>query len=220
MVCESAGPDLAVNKIANGDVDIAALPTNAAAALYAKTNGKIQVLAVNTLGVLYMLENGDSIQSVADLKGKTIYSTGNSVAAVATSLPKCLCTVSSGAASFFHCLIVTSSHHRHSITVVFLLSASLSERSFAFARLSRPSNFCTASTPSSTRQLSSRGWLASIRVAACATSHPPPQLPPSTSSIVPSTAGWRVSLVRCRPIAVSSSFSFSIARRLAPSHST
>lgn len=52
------------------------LPTNAAAALYAKTNGKIQVLAVNTLGVLYMLENGDSIQSVADLKGKTIYSTG------------------------------------------------------------------------------------------------------------------------------------------------
>lgn len=69
-------PDLAVNKIANGDVDIAALPTNAAAALYAKTNGNIQVLAVNTLGVLYMLENGDSIQSVADLKGKTIYSTG------------------------------------------------------------------------------------------------------------------------------------------------
>lgn len=69
-------PDAAVSKIASGEVDIAALPTNAAAALYAKTNGKVQVLAVNTLGVLYMLENGESIQSVADLKGKTIYSTG------------------------------------------------------------------------------------------------------------------------------------------------
>lgn len=69
-------PDAAITKIASGEVDIAAVPTNSAAALYAKTNGKVQVLAVNTLGVLYMLENGESIQSVADLKGKTIYSTG------------------------------------------------------------------------------------------------------------------------------------------------
>ena len=69
-------PDAAINKVANGDVDIAAVPTNAAAALYAKTDGNVQVLAVNTLGVLYMMENGESIQSVADLKGKTIYSTG------------------------------------------------------------------------------------------------------------------------------------------------
>lgn len=69
-------PDAAVSKIASGDVDVAAVPTNAAAALYAKTNGNVQVLAVNTLGVLYMMENGETIQSVADLKGKTIYSTG------------------------------------------------------------------------------------------------------------------------------------------------
>ena len=60
----------------NGGLDIAAVPTNMAAALYQKTQGKVKLLAVNTLGVLYMLENGTSVQSVADLRGKTIYSTG------------------------------------------------------------------------------------------------------------------------------------------------
>lgn len=69
-------PQAIINKFANDQIDIAAMPTNAAAALYAKTNGNIQVLAVNTLGVLYMMENGNTIESVADLKGKTIYSTG------------------------------------------------------------------------------------------------------------------------------------------------
>ncbi len=60
----------------NGGLDIAAVPTNMAAALYQKTQGKVKLLAVNTLGVLYMLESGTSVQSVADLRGKTIYSTG------------------------------------------------------------------------------------------------------------------------------------------------
>lgn len=60
----------------NGGLDIAAVPTNMAAALYQKTQGKVKLLAINTLGVLYMLENGTSVQSVADLRGKTIYSTG------------------------------------------------------------------------------------------------------------------------------------------------
>lgn len=59
-----------------GDLQIAALPCNAAAALYNKSGGKIKVLAINTLGVLYLLENGTTIHSVADLKGKTIYTTG------------------------------------------------------------------------------------------------------------------------------------------------
>ncbi len=63
-------------KLAQGEVNIAALPTNLAASLYNKTSGKVKLLAVNTLGVLYMLENGDSVQSVEDLRGKTIYSTG------------------------------------------------------------------------------------------------------------------------------------------------
>ena len=57
-------------------VDIAAVATNLAATLYNRSEGAIQVLAVNTLGVLYILEKGDSVQSVADLAGKTIYATG------------------------------------------------------------------------------------------------------------------------------------------------
>lgn len=61
---------------ATGGLDIAAVPTNMAAALYQKTSGSVKLLAVNTLGVLYVLENGSTVQSFADLKGKTIYSTG------------------------------------------------------------------------------------------------------------------------------------------------
>lgn len=69
-------PQQAVAAISNGSANIAAVPTNLASTLYQKTSGNVQVLAVNTLGVLYMLENGDSIQSVADLRGKTIYTSG------------------------------------------------------------------------------------------------------------------------------------------------
>lgn len=69
-------PQDAGARVTTGQADIAAVPTNLAAALYKKTNGNVQMLAVNTLGVLYVLENGDSVKSVADLKGKTIYSTG------------------------------------------------------------------------------------------------------------------------------------------------
>ncbi len=63
-------------KLITGEVDIAAIPCNLASVLYNKTNGKIQVAAVNTLGVLYILEKGDTIASVADLRDKTIISTG------------------------------------------------------------------------------------------------------------------------------------------------
>ncbi len=69
-------PQKALTAIVNSSADIAAVPTNVASALHKTTGGKVQVLAVNTLGVLYMLENGDSIQSVADLRGKTIYTQG------------------------------------------------------------------------------------------------------------------------------------------------
>lgn len=69
-------PTKAVAAITNGSTDIAAVPTNLAATLYKKTAGKVQILAVNTLGVLYMLDNGAGIQSVADLKGQEIYSSG------------------------------------------------------------------------------------------------------------------------------------------------
>ena len=75
-VTVAAQPTDLTGKLTSGELDIAALPTNVAAALYNTTNGAIQMLALNTLGVLYILENGDSIQSIADLAGKTIYATG------------------------------------------------------------------------------------------------------------------------------------------------
>jgi len=60
-----------------GTLDIASIPVNLAAVLNNKTNGGLTLLAVNTLGVIYIVEKGgESIQSLADLKGKTIYATG------------------------------------------------------------------------------------------------------------------------------------------------
>ena len=59
-----------------GDIDAAALPCNAAAALYNKSGGKIKVIAINTLGVLYILDTGNEVKALSDLKGKTIYTTG------------------------------------------------------------------------------------------------------------------------------------------------
>lgn len=57
----------------NGTIDIAALPTNAASVVYNKTEGGVKVLALNTLGVLYVVENGNTITSINDLEGKTVY---------------------------------------------------------------------------------------------------------------------------------------------------
>lgn len=66
-------PTLIIAGLANGSIDIGALPTNAASNVYNKTNGKVQALAINTLGVLYVLDKTDSIKSLSDLEGKTIY---------------------------------------------------------------------------------------------------------------------------------------------------
>lgn len=63
--------------VIGGSVDIAAVPTNLAAVLYNKTQGGIEVLAVNTLGVLYLIENGESVRSLSDLEGKTVYLPGS-----------------------------------------------------------------------------------------------------------------------------------------------
>ena len=71
----SANDDV-VSGLASGEFDIAAVATNVAANLYQKTSGGVQICALNTYGVLYILENGDSVHSVADLAGKTIYATG------------------------------------------------------------------------------------------------------------------------------------------------
>ena len=60
--------------LVNGSVDIAALPTNAAATVYNKTQGQVQVLALNTRGVLYLVTDGSvSVESMKDLEGQTVY---------------------------------------------------------------------------------------------------------------------------------------------------
>ena len=75
-VTVAASPDELTGKLISGELDMAALSTNLAATLYQKSEGKVQLAALNTLGVLYLLENGEEIQSMADLKGKTIYAFG------------------------------------------------------------------------------------------------------------------------------------------------
>ena len=59
-----------------GDLDMACVPANLASVLYNKTEGQIVTLAVNTLGVIYIVENGNAVQSMADLAGKTIVGAG------------------------------------------------------------------------------------------------------------------------------------------------
>lgn len=68
--------DDVVAGLTSGEFDMAAVATNVAANLYQKTSGGVQICALNTYGVLYILENGDSVQSIADLKGRTVYATG------------------------------------------------------------------------------------------------------------------------------------------------
>jgi NitT/TauT family transport system substrate-binding protein len=69
-------PTEIVAGMTNSSYDIAACPINLAATLYNKLQGNIQVLSVNTKGVLYILENGNTINSLADLAGKKLYATG------------------------------------------------------------------------------------------------------------------------------------------------
>jgi NitT/TauT family transport system substrate-binding protein len=69
-------PDEISTALIKGDIDVAAVPCNLASVLYNKTEGAVKLAGINTLGVLYIVETGDTIKSVEDLKGKTIYSTG------------------------------------------------------------------------------------------------------------------------------------------------
>lgn len=63
-------------KLIQGELDIAAVPANLASVLYNNTEGAVQLLAINTLGVIYIVEKGETLTSIADLAGKTIYATG------------------------------------------------------------------------------------------------------------------------------------------------
>ncbi len=69
--------DEIVPLLSKGELDMAAIPANLAATLYQKLEGKVQVAAINTLGVLYVVTTGNvEVNSAADLAGKTVYSTG------------------------------------------------------------------------------------------------------------------------------------------------
>ena len=72
----AGAPDEVVAAVASGSADIAACPTNLAATLNVKTNGGVQLLALNTLGVLHVVTSDPSIDSIDDLAGRKIYATG------------------------------------------------------------------------------------------------------------------------------------------------
>ena len=72
----AASADAVTPALLKGEIDMACIPANLAAVLYNKTEGAIEVLAVNTLGVLYIVENGDALQSIDDLRGQTIVAAG------------------------------------------------------------------------------------------------------------------------------------------------
>lgn len=72
----AASADEVTPKLIQGQLDIAAVPANLAAILHNNTSGAVRVLAINTLGVLYIAERGETVQTVEDLRGKTIYTAG------------------------------------------------------------------------------------------------------------------------------------------------
>ena len=69
-------PSDAAAKIINGEVDVAAVPSNMAAIIYNKTEGQIQAISPITMGVLYIVGNDTDIKELQDLKGKTIIASG------------------------------------------------------------------------------------------------------------------------------------------------
>ena len=72
-------PDALVPKLVSGEADLAIIPANLAATLYNKTEGKVKVLATNSLGVLYVVTKGDvGINSIEDLAnyGEEILASG------------------------------------------------------------------------------------------------------------------------------------------------
>lgn len=72
----AAAPDEVTPLLIKGDLDVACVPANLASVLYNRTEGQIVTLAVNTLGVLYIVEKGETVQSMADLKGTTVVASG------------------------------------------------------------------------------------------------------------------------------------------------
>lgn len=73
----AAAADELTPKLLQGEIDIIAVPANVGSVLYNKSEGNVNMLAINTLGVVYVVEKGgNTVTSIEDLKGKTIYATG------------------------------------------------------------------------------------------------------------------------------------------------
>ena len=68
--------DEIVPKVIQGDIDIALVPANVASVLYNKTEGAVQVIDINTLGVLNVVTGDANVASFGDLAGRTVYMTG------------------------------------------------------------------------------------------------------------------------------------------------
>ena len=69
-------PDEIVPRVVRHQVEIAMIPANLAAVLHQKTEGAVQVIAVNTLGALYIVESADTVHSITDLAGRSVHATG------------------------------------------------------------------------------------------------------------------------------------------------
>lgn len=69
-------PTDVTTKIIKGELDVAAVPSNLASVLYNKTEGQVVAVSPITLGVLYILGNDEDLDSVAELRGKTIVASG------------------------------------------------------------------------------------------------------------------------------------------------
>ena len=69
-------PSEAAVLLSQKKADIALLPANLAANLYQKLEGNLVVMNINTMGVLYFVQQGEPIVSIQELVGKTLYTTG------------------------------------------------------------------------------------------------------------------------------------------------
>lgn len=69
-------PEDITAKLISNNLDIAAVPVNLAAIINKKTNGEYLIAAINTLGVLHIVANGETVNDINDLEGKTLYATG------------------------------------------------------------------------------------------------------------------------------------------------
>ena len=72
----AASPDTVLPGLLRGEIDLACIPANLAAILYANTQGAVRAVNINTLGVLYVLGRGEGVRSLAGLAGRTLYASG------------------------------------------------------------------------------------------------------------------------------------------------